>query len=471
MNRKLVSFVLVSSLLVTPLVFIISSRFVLCDENLDNFNEASNSAAYISVPFHYQSNNYYCGPAALEMVFDYYGEDIPQTEIADVARTHPYETYTTELRRAAHFSNLSTSPGDEMLGNITGYSARKIGYAAFEKWGLTVDDLKVLIDKGEPLIVVMWWTPSKVYGHYRVVMGYNETHMLMHDPWNKNLWGGTYGGANTSMTYSTFLDLWEYLGNWGLWVHPWNVELRMPNTVSEGDDFEVTANITYPCSTPFEIADYPVSSCKATIELQEGSELDLGETTQHSLGKMMAGSSVQTSWLINSSATGFYNISVTVTGIVRGSVEAYKTYPSYSYEDKIGVRGCMVQFTVLDITPPSISILSPENITCATTDIPLSFTVDESVLWMACSIDNKANMTIAGNITLSELSEGSHHVIVYANDAAGNVGASEMVYFTIETHQEEAFPMWIVAIIVIIAVFGVALLVYFTKFRKTAEKT
>lgn len=153
------------------------------DELLSNFNvEAGNSAAYLPVPFHYQSNNYYCGPAALEMVFDYYGEDIPQTEIADVARTYPYVTYTDELRRAAHFSNLSTSLGDEMSGNITGYSARMIGYAAFEQWGLTTDDLKTLINKGEPLIVLMWWTPSKVYGHYRVVIGYNETHIIMHDP-------------------------------------------------------------------------------------------------------------------------------------------------------------------------------------------------------------------------------------------------------------------------------------------------
>ncbi len=156
----------------------------------DNFKvEFSGFAAYFSVPFHYQNDIYYCGPAALEMVFDYYGEDIPQTEIADAARTHPNVTYIDELRRAAHFSNLSTSLGDEMPGNVTGYSARKIGYAAFEQGGLTLDDLKTLISKGQPLIVLMWWTPSKVYGHYRVAIGYNETHIITHDPWNKDALG------------------------------------------------------------------------------------------------------------------------------------------------------------------------------------------------------------------------------------------------------------------------------------------
>ena len=335
----LLAFVLVLLLTGLPLsvVGLLGLQMAHASSYKDNFKvEFSSSAAYVSVPFHYQSNIYYCGPTALEMVFDYYGEDIPQTEIADVARTHPNVTYLDELRRATHFSNLSTSLGDEMPGNVTGYSARKIGYAAFEQGGLTLDDLKTLISKGQPLIVLMWWTPSKVYGHYRVVVGYNETHIITHDPWNKDVWGGTYGGANTSITYSTFLDLWLYSGNWGLLTHPWNIELQMPSTVSKGDNFEVTANITYPCSTPFDTADYPASSCKATIQLQEGLELALGETLQHPLGNIIAGNPVQTSWSIHANETGFHNISVTVTGIVGGSVWTHGTYPSYNYEDEIG---------------------------------------------------------------------------------------------------------------------------------------
>jgi hypothetical protein len=88
--------------------------------------EMQGVAHFIDVPFHYQDTDYYCGPACLEMVFDYYGEDINQSEIADVARTigEPlYSTFTDELRRAAHFSNLSTSMGAEIPDyNITGYT-------------------------------------------------------------------------------------------------------------------------------------------------------------------------------------------------------------------------------------------------------------------------------------------------------------------------------------------------------------
>jgi len=321
------------------LLLIGSATFILTisdSELLEKFGVKAGDFTYLSVPFHYQSNNYYCGVAALEMVFDYYGEDISQAEIADVARTYPYVTYTDELRRAVHFSNLSISLGNEMPGNITGYTTRKVGYAAFERWDLTIEELKSLINKGEPMIVLMWWTQEKVYGHYRVVIGYNDTHIIMHDPWNKDAWGGTYGGASTTMTYSTFLNLWEYINYWGLWVHPWTVELQMPNNVNRGDTFEVEANITYPCPASFNTYEYSASVCSATIELQEGLELALEETTQQSLGNITAGDFVETSWSIYASETGSHSVSVTVTGTVKGNVGIHGTYPSYDYTDEIG---------------------------------------------------------------------------------------------------------------------------------------
>lgn len=294
--------------------------------SMKNALSPNSGAAYISVPFHGQDEDYYCGPAALEMVFDYYGEDIPQIEIADVARTMPYTTYTDELRRAAHFSNSSTSLGSEMPGNITGYSARKLGYAAFERGELTIDDLKTLIEAREPVIALMWMTLNH-YGHYRVVIGYNETHIITHDPWF---------GPNIAYTYSDFLDLWQYSGCWGLLVTPWHVEVQMLNKVKEGTDLQVGVNITYPCSPPFDSIQYPSTSCVATIGLQPGLELGFGETVQHSLTDITAGTSVQTSWSILANETGLYNVSVTASGNVLGSVAQKGGLSSYNYEDRIG---------------------------------------------------------------------------------------------------------------------------------------
>jgi len=175
------------------------------------FLEMDGLAHYIAVPFHYQDIDYYCGPACLEMVFDYYGEDINQPEIADVARTigEPiYSTFTDELRRAAHFSNISTSKGAEIPDeNITGYTLRKLGYAAFENHAMTLTQLKSYIDEDKPLILLMYYSSFHVSTHYRVVTGYNETHIFVHDPWNNITWGGRYGGPNIAFNYSAFLDL------------------------------------------------------------------------------------------------------------------------------------------------------------------------------------------------------------------------------------------------------------------------
>jgi len=123
-----------------------------------------------------------------------------------------------------------------------------------------------------------------------------------------------------------------------------------------------------------------------------------------------------------------------------------------------------VNFTV-DATPPSVSILSPEAATYETPDVPLNFTVNESVSQVVYSLDGQGNVTISGNMTLTELTDGEHNIVVYAWDDAGNVGASETVYFSIK--QPEVFPIaLVVAIVVIVIVIGVILLVYLRRRRR-----
>ncbi len=119
-----------------------------------------------------------------------------------------------------------------------------------------------------------------------------------------------------------------------------------------------------------------------------------------------------------------------------------------------------------DTVPPGISIASPENKTYHADGVPLTFTVSESASWIGYSLDGQANVTITGDQTLSALSDGSHSLIIYANDTAGNSGASEMVHFSIETEKAEPFPTLTVASIVTIAIVGAVVLVYFMKFKK-----
>jgi hypothetical protein len=107
----------------------------------------------------------------------------------------------------------------------------------------------------------------------------------------------------------------------------------------------------------------------------------------------------------------------------------------WEYDTPINSSSNMVYFTV-DVTPPAISILSVESKTYDSPDIPLTFTVNEAVYQTSYSLDRQANVTITGNTTLAGLSDGSHSLIVYAKDLAGNVGASETIYFSVKTQQQ-----------------------------------
>lgn len=89
--------------------------------------------------------------------------------------------------------------------------------------------------------------------------------------------------------------------------------------------------------------------------------------------------------------------------------------------------------TSSESNPPNILISSPENKTYSVENIALNFTVDETTLWMGYSLDDQANVTISGNTTLASLLDGKHHVTVYATDYPGNMGASDTVYFTVDT--------------------------------------
>jgi hypothetical protein len=89
-----------------------------------------------------------------------------------------------------------------------------------------------------------------------------------------------------------------------------------------------------------------------------------------------------------------------------------------------------------DTTPPRISILSPKNKTYTENSVPLTFTVNEATSWIGYYLDGQGS-TITRNIFLSGLSNGSHSLIVSAKDKAGNLGSSDVVYFTINIQRQE----------------------------------
>ena len=454
---------------------------------------------YIDVPFYYQVKRYYCGSAALQMVFDFYGANISQFEIADAARTIGaplYLTYTDEMRRAAHFSNLSTSMGSEMSENITGFTSRKFGYAAFEHGGMTLEELKSLIDMGYPIILLMRWVPEEPYGHYRVAVGYNESHVLLHDPWNSIEWGGDYGGPNLAMNYTFLLDMWNYYSRrWALFVSPWTLDIHTPDTVYVGETFEVTVNITYPCQNPFIPYEYHASSCNATIILPPGLVLATGEEEKKTLlgTELMPGDSAQVNWVVEAKYSGAYNLTVFAEGIIEGFVsEKLDVGPAYPYQDRIGGENIGSVMALADEESPIIGepfqtplrdMVMPENnvtVFVNVTDwesgirnVTLFYNLNNGTLWtpvpMNFSLTSKFYETV-----IPEQPTGTwvkYQIMAYDN--AGNHAEKDNHgnYFVYEVIPEFTSTMILLFLIIILSIISVTLRRIISKTESTLGET
>lgn len=100
----------------------------------------------------------FCGPAALKMVFDYYGIEATEREIGKISgTTKKYGTSPESMEKtAAHF-----------------------GFEAILKTKGTLNDLKHYLDRKIPVIVNWFWEDD---GHYSVVVGMDKKNIVMRDP-------------------------------------------------------------------------------------------------------------------------------------------------------------------------------------------------------------------------------------------------------------------------------------------------
>jgi hypothetical protein len=96
----------------------------------------------------------------------------------------------------------------------------------------------------------------------------------------------------------------------------------------------------------------------------------------------------------------------------------------------------IVYFTV-DITPPSVTIISPTNTSINDSTPLLNVTFDEQINTAWISVDGAEGQNYTSGVTnltfdLGQLLEGLHNVTVYANDSVGNLNSST-VSFTVDT--------------------------------------
>ncbi|MCW4055189.1 MAG: hypothetical protein NWE82_00230 [Candidatus Bathyarchaeota archaeon] len=121
---------------------------------------------------------------------------------------------------------------------------------------------------------------------------------------------------------------------------------------------------------------------------------------------------------------------------------------------------------VVSIWRIHVSIISPLNQTYSLNSVPLTLSLSKPVDQVEYSLDGQANVTVTENITLSGLSDGSHRLRAYARDSAGNTGASDLVYFTIDTYAAALFLIEVIAAVLIVIGATAAGLVYYFRFRR-----
>jgi N-acetylneuraminic acid mutarotase len=120
------------------------------------------------------------------------------------------------------------------------------------------------------------------------------------------------------------------------------------------------------------------------------------------------------------------------------------------------------------VTPPKVSLLSPLNQTYNESSVPLIFTLDKQTNWTGYSLDGEKNVTISGNCTITDLTNGLHSIIVCANDTFGNTGVSETVCFNVNVPESfSALP--VAASVASVTLVGIGVLVYFRKRKRSFQ--
>lgn len=309
----------------------------------------------IDIPWHYQELGYSCGPACLKMAFGCHGWDIEESEIRNVANTTLLHggTITSDLVRAAHFSNASNSCGDP---SIQGYSKKWYGCDSVPLlWSANSEEeteeistyLKEMLVHEKTLILLMWYTNLKRYGHYRVLRGYDDREgvFVFSDPLLQN----AHSGSQWNTTYeSLYTEYWEILPFYAQLVSPWTVSLSFSQNPSPSGTFEVRAIIDSGIKQDWRY--YPFSETTATLTLPSAYELVTGNKEVNF--QLDSDGQATVSWQVNAPTQVAYSDSISV--FVSGSLSA----KSYSYESYTDIIGAEDSLSVTDGVAPSISDVS-----------------------------------------------------------------------------------------------------------------
>jgi hypothetical protein len=119
--------------------------------------------------------------------------------------------------------------------------------------------------------------------------------------------------------------------------------------------------------------------------------------------------------------------------------------------------------------PPEIVLLSPQNQTYTSTEVPLTFATNETILYVNYVLDpleGNGSQYLTGNTTLAGLSDGMHKLIVTVHTERGI--AQQSTFFTVsqETETRQPFPTVPVVVVSIVSVVVALGILVYLKRRK-----
>lgn len=308
----------------------------------------------LNFPYYRQETEWYCGVASLQMVYEYMaGKSISQDFFASVARTsEAVGTLSNDVVRAMRFSRLSDPAnrnvsvswlGSGYPGYDTGFSAD--GYDGKEPW---ISILQDTVRRGLPVIVLQQYWFDDPGGHYRVVYGFNSTHVFMKDPWDRE-----NQPRDLRLTYESFNTLWRYVESpekgpryFGASAVPWPIH-TLPSTSPTTGKSQILA-FYYKYITPIasENVTDALTAEKLFLELQFDS--NVWSSPQNSVtlpGPFnthdLAVNEFQITCITEPNACLHSPPLLRVSGLVSGSVprtvrDESTFFPSYEYMDFIG---------------------------------------------------------------------------------------------------------------------------------------
>jgi len=101
-----------------------------------------------------------------------------------------------------------------------------------------------------------------------------------------------------------------------------------------------------------------------------------------------------------------------------------------------------------------ITVLSPQNTTYTAPSVPLNFTTSEAGSWIGYKLDGGETVTIHENLTLDDLTDGPHNILVYFKAASDNLTYLNKVYFRIgSTPTRPWLSLELIGIIVVAVIF------------------